>query len=131
MIIIKEYSIKDKTDLIKLFSDIKKYICEHKNEIRFKTELVLDELASNILKHSKNGIIKYNFNDNCINITSISDGNIIAKEKLNLSIEEYQNHCLKNGNGLGLLLVKEISDEFNYINEEGQNIFEIKIKSKI
>lgn len=115
--------------LIEEINYIKNNLKDISDEVFFKLELILDELGSNSIKYAdKSKAYIREFEDH-LYIEFYNHGEKIPSFYIDIDdTEVLVEKCLKEGHGLGLHLVKNLADDFDYDYENGKNKIIVKIK---
>ncbi|BBE29994.1 hypothetical protein OSSY52_01350 [Tepiditoga spiralis] len=124
-----KYSVEDlNIEKLKNAMEFVKSIVNDNNLI-FKLQMAVDEIGSNSFKYGKKSKLHIYFNNEEIHLQVENSGNPIPKEYLELNDDNFfLSQSLSRGGGLGLHIIKNLCDDFNYIRKEEKNIISIKFK---
>lgn len=116
----------------KLIEDIDKLKASIKNlneETIFKLEIILDELGSNSIKYANYSIAYINVLDDHLKIEFYTDGEKIPNFYIDFqNTEMLIKKCLEEGHGLGIYIVKNLADYFEYNYDNGMNKITVELK---
>jgi anti-sigma regulatory factor (Ser/Thr protein kinase) len=99
------------------------------DDIFFKLEIILDELGSNSIKYADNSTAYIKVFDDHLKLEFYSDGEKIPSFYIESEeTEKLVERCLEEGHGLGLNLVKNLADHFEYNYDNGKNKIIVKLR---
>ncbi|MDN5342475.1 ATP-binding protein [Oceanotoga sp. DSM 15011] len=122
---------KSKQDININLKKLKKNISNISHNVYFILDLTLNELGSNTFKHGFDGKARLVCEGNRYLLEFENVGEKIPDNFLKFEDGDFQiNNCLKNGNGLGLFIIKNLVDNFEYEHKDGKNYIRVLIKEE-
>ena len=122
------FHITKEVETKKFLDSLESYFLQLNEDKRFKLDLILNELISNLKKNSDVAKIQIDFSSSHVQIFSENISDRVSEMFLSSDVEFFHDYCLKHGGGFGIYLMRNIADEFEYFHENGINKFNIKIK---
>jgi anti-sigma regulatory factor (Ser/Thr protein kinase) len=124
-----ELKLTQPEQLIKEIEKLREIIENISDDIFFKLEIILDELGSNSIKYADYSIAYISDLDDHLKLEFYSDGKKIPNFYIDFQNTEILiEKCLEEGHGLGLYLVQNLADYFEYNYDNGKNKIIVKLK---
>ncbi|MDK2945512.1 ATP-binding protein [Geotoga petraea] len=124
-----ELKLTQPKKLIEDIDNLKKSIKNISEDIFFKLEIILDELGSNSIKYADNSVLHIKDFEDHLKIEVYSQGGEIPPFYIDIEdTKKLVEKCIEEGHGLGLHLVKNLADHFEYEYYDGKNKIIVKLK---